>query len=309
MEEILALLGIGTGGLLVGDAFNQLGSIGEQAMSGSADIGNTAVDMVDFTGYGVTGPAGNTAVNPDGSTNFTLDDRGLAFQNMFNDAAMGILGNRGMNDYVTGSLGTASNMLGSIGMDPAQREADIYEALRAVQRPEEQRQGLGLESRAAAQGRTGIRTAMYGGSPEQFAHQKAIAESKNAAAAQALTLAQQQQMQDAQIASGLASSGMGVLGQQTQSATGLGQASFLPNQMLLDQFGAGTQAYGFEDVARRQAASLFAEANMGGLEGLLGSGLGQANLSGQIGAGLLSGGLGALGEIFKAGGSWLDIFK
>jgi len=41
--------------------------------------------------------------------------------------------------------------------------------------------------------------------------------------------------------------------------------------------------------AQLQGAGLFGQAEMGGLQALLGSGLGQAELFGQLGTGLLSG--------------------
>ena len=55
----------------------------------------------------------------------------------------------------------------------AGREQDIYNRIRATQMPEEQRQQLALDEQLAAQGRTGLRTAQFGGSPEQFAMEKA----------------------------------------------------------------------------------------------------------------------------------------
>ena len=57
-------------------------------------------------------------------------------------------------------------------MSPEQRQGDIYESIRATQRPEEQRQNLALEERLLGQGRLGISTDAYGGTPEQLAMAK-----------------------------------------------------------------------------------------------------------------------------------------
>ncbi len=73
---------------------------------------------------------------------------------------------------------------------PEQRQADIYESIRATQTPEEQRQRLALEERLYNQGRMGVQTNMYGGAPEQFALAKAQTEAQNQAALMAMQQAQ-----------------------------------------------------------------------------------------------------------------------
>lgn len=75
----------------------------------------------------------------------------------------------------------AQGMLGGLGQSTAGREQEIYNRIRAAQTPEEQRQALALEERLAAQGRLGISTAQYGGTPEQLAMAKAQEEAKNSA--------------------------------------------------------------------------------------------------------------------------------
>jgi hypothetical protein len=70
----------------------------------------------------------------------------------------------------------------------------------------------------------------------------------------------------------------------------------------------------FPQLAQRgqlYGAGLFGEASMGGLEALLGAGLGQANLMGQLGTGLLTGlatptdSYGGLGDVIKDAGEFL----
>ena len=111
----------------------------------------------------------------------------------------------------------AGDVLGST----AGREADVYERIRATQRPEEQRQRLQLEERLFNQGRSGVSTNMYGGTPEQLAMAKAQEESQNSASLAAIQQAQSEQRQ----ALGTAQTLGGMFGQQAGLSSNLqGQA-------------------------------------------------------------------------------------
>ena len=67
----------------------------------------------------------------------------------------------------------------------------LYSQIRSMQSPEEERQRLELENRLAAQGRLGVSTSAYGGTPEQLAMEKAQAEARNTASFQATQIADQ----------------------------------------------------------------------------------------------------------------------
>ena len=103
--------------------------------------------------------------------------------------------------------GLAGQAAGGLLTDPTQREADIYNRIRAAQTPEEQRQRLALEERLAAQGRLGTSSAAYGGAtPEQLAMETAQAEARNRASLAAMEQAraeQAQQLQTAQTLGGM----------------------------------------------------------------------------------------------------------
>jgi len=73
-----------------------------------------------------------------------------------------------------------------------------------MQTPEEERQRLALEERLQAQGRGGIQTAQYGGTPEQLAMAKAQAEAQNQAGMMAMQQAGSEQDRAYQQALGLA---------------------------------------------------------------------------------------------------------
>lgn len=318
MEELLALLGIGGGGLLVGDAYNSLGNVGDTAWDRTQNIGEDIYNRTQFTGYGVTSPAGKSTVDAQGNLNNQLSLTGAQQQDWYNSALQSTLNPFGpLAQYSNQNLSAAQGMLPGLSGVPADREQDIYNRIRAMQTPEEQSQRLALESRLAAQGRTGVRTGSYGGTPEQYALAKAQEQAQNEAAYRAIELARQQQAQDANIYGMLGSAGLSGLSTQGQLAGQYGTMYQLPMQALLDQLGAGTQAYGYEDIARRQAAGNLSNTRMAGLDALLGSRLGQANLSGQIGSALLSGGMGMLGGAISSGvdnigdllsGAWQGLF-
>ena len=284
---------------------------------------------------------------------------------------------------------SAGNVLGST----AGREADVYDRIRATQRPEEERQRMALEERLFNQGRSGVSTNMYGGTPEQLAMAKAQGEAQNQASLAAIQQAQAEQQQALGIAetfggmfgqkAGLSSdvqtqaqaraaqlSTLGLSANQIESQLqneGLGRAvtssgqsaalaklagdlqaqqaglglgmselgsmlsaqdmallsaqqdlglgaltgSYIPQAQLLAAM-QGSELYPqLQQRGQLYGAGLFGEASMGGLEALLGSGLGQANLMGQLGTGLIGGlatptdSYGGLSDVIGAG---TDIF-
>ena len=128
-------------------------------------------------------------------------------------------------------LAQSEQALARAGVDPSLAQADLYEQIRATQRPEEERQRLALEERMLAQGRLGLSSAAYGGStPEMLAQETARQE----AMARANLAARQQAVQEQQQAFG---QGLGLLGQAAglraqdlAEATGLLGAGYTPEQ-------------------------------------------------------------------------------
>lgn len=59
------------------------------------------------------------------------------------------------------------------------REQQLFDRLEAMQAPERERARLGLEQRLVNQGRSGVRSAMFGGTPEELAQAKAIEEQRS----------------------------------------------------------------------------------------------------------------------------------
>ena len=112
-----------------------------------------------------------------------------------------------------------ASLIGMLTQDPSQRaarEQDIFNRLQAVQAPETERARLGLEERLFTQGRGGVRTAMFGGTPEQLALEKAIQEQQSRNAVSAMEQARAEQaLQSQQTLQGLGETRarMGLAGQ------------------------------------------------------------------------------------------------
>ena len=193
------------------------------------------------------------------------------------------------------ALGGVGGFLTGAMAPMAQREADVYERIRATQRPEEQRQQLALEERLAAQGRTGLRTAQFGGSPEQLALAQAQEEAKARASLGALGQAQAEQMQQAGLAQSMFGLGSGAAAlpaslQQAQlgnigAALGL---QYLPEQQLLGALSPAINLANIAGTGQRQGAGYLAQAGTTGLEALGQTEIARANLLRDLYSGLLA---------------------
>jgi hypothetical protein len=197
----------GVGGLLGGVPLNQLaaGTLGYEAgnlgieqarqlpsMLGesAANIANQVGQAAEFRPYTVTTGAGGANYGAQGMTQ-SLDPNAQA-----------------VRDSLMQQAATQAGQLGNV--TPEQ----LMQQMTALRQPEQERQQLGLENRLAAQGRLGVQTAAYGGTPEQLAMQKAIQEQQSADALGAISQARQLQ------------------GMDIQNLTGMLGASGIPQQQL-----------------------------------------------------------------------------
>ncbi len=174
------------------------------------------------------------------------------------------------------ALGGVGGFLTGAMAPMAQREADVYERIRATQRPEEQRAQLALEERLAAQGRTGLRTAQFGGSPEQLALAQAQEEAKARASLGALEQAQAEQLQQAKLAESMFGLGGRAAGlPQALQAGQLGnigtamELQYLPEQQLLGTLTPALSIADLAGVGQRQGAGYMSQAGISGLEDIL----------------------------------------
>jgi hypothetical protein len=238
------------GGLLGGgvDLQNILGTagqayLGQEAISAPYEVGKAGLDMAEQAGtralinsqfkpYTVTSNLAKVGTDASGGFTTQLSPEQQALQNQI--------------------MGQAGGFFNQLQADPALAQAQLYEQMRAVQRPEEERQRLALEERMLSQGRLGLGSAAYGGSsPEllaqETARQEAMARANLGARQQALA----EQQQTASLAGGLLSSG------------------YTPQSQALELLKASQVPAGFADVGRREGAGRQATAGLAGIEALL----------------------------------------
>jgi hypothetical protein len=316
---------------------------------------------VSFQPFTVTGGTGTITGGPTG-TEFALSGTGQQLQSALESAALsrfagapseaGALrgagtqlldvgqqqlgttpfGLAGQQQAAQQAFGLGEQFMGQAGMARGPREQEVYDRIRATQIAEEERQRLALEERLASQGRLGVRTAMFGGTPEQLALAKAQESAQNQAALMAMQQAQQEQQQQAALGAQFAGLGSGLAGQrqaleaaqqaralqalqggmglatgglgleQAQQQIGLGalQGAYVPQAAMLSAFSPALNVASMADVARRQQGEFDLEAQMANISGLVGQRAALASLYAGIYGGLGSG----LGGLLK--GDLLD---
>ena len=206
--------------------------IGEDAQAGAALIAEQAKEDTAFQPYTATSSLANVATTAEGGFGINLTPEQQAAQDQLQGQAVG--------------------MFGQVETDPLVAQQLIYDQMRGIQRPEEERNRLMLQERMFAQGRGGVQSSAYGGaSPEMLAYETA--------------------RQDAMAKANLAARSQ-VMGEQAQAVElgGLLQnAAYEPQQQALDLLAAATPAAGYVDVGNRTGAELSSQLNLGGLEALI----------------------------------------
>lgn len=145
-------------------------------------------------------------------------------------------------------FGQATGLFQQAEQDPAVAQAELFEQMRATQRPEEQRQALALEERMLSQGRLGLSSDAYGGAtPEMLAQaaaqQEAMGRANLAARQQALT--EQQSL--------------------FNRASGLMNLGYVPQQQLLAPTELGLKGAALAQSGREAGAGMFGQFAAGGL--------------------------------------------
>lgn len=130
----------------------------------------------------------------------------------------------------------ASGMLGGSTQNMANQ---LFQTQQAMVTPEQQRQQLALEDRLRAQGRLGVTTAQYGGTPEQLAMAKAVQEQLAGSAYGAMTNAEQMAASQqaralglGQATTGMAQAASGLMNEQQNRALGMLSAGVNINQAI-----------------------------------------------------------------------------
>ena len=300
------------------DVMDRLGAVGSGLATGAQRIGEEAQAGTAFRPFTVSTGFGGVQTTPEGGFTTSLSPAQVAQQQQLQALTGGLLGDMGatapdVSGITEQALGGVTGALTGLMSPMATREADVYERIRATQRPEEERRQLALQDQLLSQGRLGLRTAQFGGSPEQFALAQAQEEAKNRAALSALGQAQAEQQQQLGLAQGLFGLGSGAaalpaslqLGQLQN--IGLAQAAQAqPEQQLLAALSPAVNLASIADLGQRQGAGYLAEAGISGLESQAQTELARANLLGQLYSTML-GAAGATGAAQAGAGSTNDL--
>lgn len=331
-----------TGGSLYGmnAGIKQARDLGASIQSATNTAASNAISNSSFKPFAVTSNVGTANVGADGGVNAQLtpqmqaladllrgtsqsftNEAGTNFQDLFSQN-LSAFGQPNVNQAwgdVASSVGggLASQNLGAggsreqqlIGMltggGGAGREAEVFSQLEALQAPGRERERLSLENRLFSQGRGGVQTSMFGGTPEQLAMNKAIEESRASNALGALDFTQREQAQrsgqtlqalqqglgesnlfgnlslggrqqalaealgGSSAAQAAAQTALAQRGQAGQLGLGFLEGSFEPNQQLLDLLGSSANFGSLSQTGRQQGATLAAELQRGGLEGII----------------------------------------
>jgi hypothetical protein len=271
-----AALGLGTAGLaLANKGYSDVGATGERAyeeFSGYTDEGGAYVPgladklsgMLEFQPYTVTSATG-------GKFGMTQDpESGEMSYNLATSPEEQAFQQQAMKD--------AEMYFGQARAPIAQREQQVYDRMLTAMSPEQERQRLAVEQRMASQGRLGVSTAQFGGTPEQLAMAKAQSEAQNQAMLNAMQFAGTEQQRQAQLGTGMLSAG------------------YMPQAQLLNALQPGMTTAERQRQALSQQAGAYGETYASGLEALLQSSLAQANLAGGVGGQL---GSAALSGLFR----------
>jgi len=207
--------------------------LGRQSQEQLTALGQQMAEQTEFRPFTVTTGLGTTTTTPTGGVSIGLTPEQQALQNQL--------------------LSQATGLFGQVGVSPAEAQANIYEQIRATQRPEEERQRLAMEERLLSQGRLGLRSSAYGGtSPEllalETARQEAMARANLSARGQAL--AEQQQA--------------------LAGATGLLGAGYRPQQEALNVLNVASTIPRLAQIGQLSGAELQSKLAQSGLEANLG---------------------------------------
>jgi len=243
MDELAGLLG-GAGAAasailpytMSQEAIDQLKAIGSEMGARGPELGALASEATEFEPFTVTTGAGTTEVGPTGGYTQTLAETPQAIQE--------------------GLLSGALAAIPGAQVTPEQLYAQIQEA----RQPGIERQRLALEQRQFAQGRGGVQTAAYGGTPEQLALEQSLREQESKDMITALTQAGALTGQNIQNIQGMLTGGYTP---QSQALAALSPAISLQQPIVSSRLGESEALYkGGIAGLEAEAAGLTGAANL-----------------------------------------------
>ena len=285
-ENILGIGGTAAGLALAEKGYRDLGGIGEKALKefsgGTVDpvtgmrsggLADVLEERLQFQPYTVTTATGSDfgmmqqpgQTLPDG----TVAPGEMDYQLTLSPDEQAFYENR---------LAGAGGMFDAAQVGTADREKEVFERMMAAIRPERERESDRLQQQLQAQGRLGVETSMFGGTPEGLALAKAQEEAYSQNMLSAMTFAGQEQQRQAQLGSGMLAAG------------------YMPQQQLVGALQPGMTGAEQRRQAISQSTGAYGETYAAGLQALLSSALGQAGIAGGFGTSMASAALGGLFE-------------
>ena len=173
-------------------------------------------------------------------------------------------------------LSGSQGMFAAAETDTATREQQVFQRMMDSIKPQREREREALEERLQGQGRLGVKTSMFGGTPEGLAMAKAQEEAYSQNILGAMEFAGQEQSRQAQLGAGMLSAG------------------YMPQAQLLGALQPGMTSAEQRRQSVSQATGAYGETYAAGLEALLTSALGQAGIAGNFGTGMATAALGGL---------------
>ena len=221
---------------------------------GMADAGNAGFDA----GMGAMGNAQNmlqaNSSNPAYQQAMGMYGANASNSQMGNALAAQQGGMSGISNQQQGMLNASNQMMQQSMQGQAGREQDIYGRAMAMQQPMLDQQRAQMNAREFAQGRSGIRGSQFGGTGEDAAMARAQAQAQNSAAFQSMGMAQQEQMQQANIANMYGGMGQGAAGLQGSLGMNMGNLG-LQNAQLGQGAAQGMGGLGLSQAQLGQSAA------------------------------------------------------
>ena len=231
MSLVSDLLNVGGNYYLGTSGAEDARAVGQASVAMGEAAGQSAIDRSSFEPYTVTSNLATGATTAEGGLNLSLSAEEQQRQ--------------------TERFRQAESIYGALTNDPRRAGSEYYENIRAAQRPEEERNRLGMQQGLFSSGRGGIQSAMYGGTPEQFAFEKARAEAQLGAGARSRELA------------------LAERDQQLKAAGLLTDQAYQGQREAIDLFNASNTPAQLAAQGDRQGATLASQLEQSGIEGML----------------------------------------
>jgi hypothetical protein len=273
-ENWIGGLGTAAGLAFAKAGYDKVGEIGERAYGEFTEEGGLAdvlSDRLKFQPYTVTTATGSDfgmmekpgATLPDGTVVPAQTDYRL---NLSPDEQA----------FYENRLAGSQGMFEAAETDTAAREEQVFQRMMDSINPQRERERLALEERLQGQGRLGVETSMFGGTPEGLEMAKAQEEAYSRNMLGAMEFAGQEQLRQAQLGAGMLSAG------------------YIPQAQLVGSLQPGMTGAEQQRQSVSQATNAYGETYAAGLEALLTSALGQAGIAGGFGTSMAKAALGGL---------------